>query len=56
MAKRIRKRRTRQAPVKGTRVVKLRNPYAAQHRSGSGTHPNRRKAQNKRACRGRVDY
>lgn len=34
-----------------------RNPYAliASWRSGAGTHPNRKKAKNKKACRGRVE-
>jgi hypothetical protein len=34
-----------------------RNPYAliAQWRTGAGTHQNRKKAQDKKACRGRVN-
>jgi hypothetical protein len=52
-----RRRKKKQVRIKqDSEGVKRRNPYAliASWRSGSGRHQDRRKAQNKKACRGRV--
>jgi len=49
---RKRKKKKRISTVK----IKRRNPYAliASWRSGAGRHPNKRNAQRKKACRGKV--
>lgn len=50
-----RNRKKKQKQVRKTTKVK-RNPYAliASWRSGAGRHPNKRNAQRKKACRGKV--
>ena len=53
MAKRRKKKQQR---IKGEKSSR-RNPYAliASWRSGAGKHPDRKKAADKKACRGRVE-